>query len=364
LATVAGGAAAAWLFPAARRWLVLGISGLGVAVACRLIAGGGLAGGGLQAWQALGGRLWIWRCSATAALDALPLGAGLGGFAPAYLDAQARALAPMPVGEASRAFVLAQSAHGDWLQTAVESGLLAPLLLGLALISAVRAHARGQWAAGVAVTVAFAVMGFADAPLRQPGVLIPWILTLAGLPGRTYRLPRPLAAISLAAASLVLAAATAAWLGARTQALASATSGPARVQLLARASRLDPASGEIAVDHGLALLEAGHATAAITELERARLLVADVGTEIALGNAYQTAGQTEAAREAFRRAARKHPGSVRARVSLARAESLLGDFTSAGAELDVVARVWPRHPLLLEARDELARAELDRRFGP
>src|SRR5205814_7300688 len=121
---------------------------------------------------------------------------GLGGFGHAYLEAQSRALAQLPVAEASRAFVLAQTAHSDWLQGAVESGLLAPLLLGFAVISAVRAHARGQWAAGVAVTVAFAVIGFADAPLRHPGVLVPWILALAALPGPTYRLPRPLAAIS------------------------------------------------------------------------------------------------------------------------------------------------------------------------
>jgi tetratricopeptide (TPR) repeat protein len=338
-----------------------------------------------EAWE---GRVWIWRASADAALARLPIGAGLGDFAGAYLDAQGKRLANFPPKIASRRFLNATTAHSDWIEVAVSSGLPAPLLLAAAVIAALGIAIRERRSAEAAALVAFAVCAAGDSPLAQPGFVIPFALLLGASSSdsrpnpssnptriqtpiqkarRPIRLPYPRAitAIALGCAALLLAAAAATWLGSRK--LTRAREGllpEERLAALASAAKLDPRSGEAALALALAHLEIGDPVRALRELERSRALLANIGTDIAIGNAHLLAGGSrQLAAAAYRRALARHPGSFRARVNLAEALIATGARGEAEEHLAAARSIYPGHPKLALVAERLRKAIIDAETG-
>lgn len=339
----------------------------------------GAAGGDKPLPIAWAGRLWIWQTSLAAAARELPLGAGLGGFASAYLDAQGERLAGLTPRAASRRFLNATTAHNDWLEVAVEGGPVALLLLLATWGSALASLGRGarrevRWRAGSAALVAGAICATGDSPLEQPAFLIVLVLVLAAAPlprggsgggtvslGGNWRVLMDsrqavvgLRCLVLLGAAMLLAPAVSSWLGARLSSRAREAAPVERAALLARAARVDPCSGEIALERGLDALLLGEPAAALPELQRARGLLANIGTDVAIGNAELGLAHPEAAVAAYQRALRRHPGSFRAHANLAMAYGQLGALESARAHLAIARSLQPGHPKLAEMAQRLA----------
>lgn len=329
------------------------------------------------AWE---GRNWIWQASADAAAAALPLGVGLGGFAHAYLDAQGERLAGLDAPTASRRFLNATTAHNDWIQAAVEGGAPGLLLLAAAIGAGLSGARRGQWRGGAASLVAFAICGLGDSPMHQPAAAALVALTLGaarapspgvagagGASGRARRRPRPrgpgarraLLIGALVAAAILLAAAARSWIAARWVSAARDAAPATRVSLLERAARLDPWNGEAALSLGLARLELGDAAGALPELLRSRELLANVGTEVAIGNAQVALGEPERAAAAYARALRWSPGSFRAHANAVEAMVRLGRLDEADRHLAAARSLWPGHPKLGPITERLRRARVD-----
>lgn len=316
---------------------------------------------------ALEGRLAIARTSAVAALAELPFGAGLGRFGHVYLAAQGASLASLPPREASRRFLNATTAHDEWLQLAVESGPFAPLLLLAAFALAARAHVRARCSAAAAALVACAICALADSPLRQPAVVIVVALAFAALPHRalalaaseSVRRARALPLIMLALAALALAPATRGYLAARLRTQARDALPEARLALLSKSARVDPGSGEAALDLGLARLEAGDADGALGALRRSRRLLANMGTSIAIGNAELARGRADLAEPEYRAALAESPGSLRAHADLAEALRQLGKLDDAEAHARVALAVSPGDARVRELVDRIHRDRME-----
>ena len=317
---------------------------IGAAATIIVVAHGGAA-------RSLDGRIWIWRLAARAAGDALPFGDGLGAFPGRFLDLQGEALAGLPTAEAARRFVNATTAHNDWLEITVETGLPGLALLASAIIAGIVACRRAGARAEAASLIAFGVAALADSPLRQPAVLAPVVLALASAPRTvpiTFASPRTVVALGLAAAAALLPIAGTTWLGARAASQARDADPERKIALLARAAQVDPRSGEIAFAAGVAHLERGEPAAAVAELERSRALLPQIATDVAIGNAHLIMGDADAAATAYRRALRRDPGSFRAHTNLAVALRRLGRDDDAELHLRAARRIWPHHPVLAE----------------
>jgi len=320
------------------------------------------------AWE---GRVWIWRSSAAAALASLPAGAGLGGFAHAYLDAQGARLAELDVKIASRRFLNATTAHGDWLEVLVDSGPPALALLALAIFGGALAAAREGWREGAAALIAFAVCAVGDSPLRQPAIALLLGLVLAGCSDPAPARPAPssrrdtlVRASLLVAAALVLAPALSRWIAARRLTAAKEAAPTERSALLTSAARIDPRNGEIALEQGLLELEGGDAAAALGYLQRSRPLLANVGTDIALGNAETELGHPEAALAAYEAALRRHPGSLRAHANVTQPLLGLGRIDEAERHLTIAAALWPGNGRVAEIAEQIRQAKIDRATAP
>jgi tetratricopeptide (TPR) repeat protein len=314
---------------------------------------------------ALGGRLAIARTSALAAWTELPFGAGLGRFGHVYLAAQGEQLASLPPREASRRFLNATTAHDEWLQVAVESGPLALGLLAAAFALAAWAQLRARYAAGAASLVACAVCAVADSPLRQPAIVIVVALLFAALPSQreaavttSWRRRAPLL-VALAACGLALPVAARSYLAARLRTQALDALPAARLPLLAKSARLDPGSGESALDLGLARLEADDPEGALSALRRSRALLANVGTSIAIGNAELARGKPELAEPAYLEALALHPGSLRAHADLAEALRQLGKLDEAESHARTALSISPGDARLRELVDRIHRDRMD-----
>lgn len=315
--------------------------------------------------QALSGRVWIWQHSARAARDALPFGAGLGRFAHAYLDAQGQALAQLAPGQAARRFVNATTAHDEYLQAALESGPIAALLLGAALILAARAHALRRWPGAAAALAVCALSSLADSPLRQPAIAILAGLLLGVNRGAPLRSPRRPLATLLALATLGLLAlltrdALRGWLGTRERTLAFDGDPQARARRLSKSARLDPTSGESALALGLARLDSGDARGARDVLERADVLFADTATRVALGRAELVLSRESSAERAFERALAWNFGSFRARLGLAQTLFRQGRLDDAEREAMTARALLPGDPRGRELLDAIREAKMDR----
>jgi Flp pilus assembly protein TadD len=121
---------------------------------------------------------------------------------------------------------------------------------------------------------------------------------------------------------------------------------------------VDPRSGEIALERGLDALLAGDAAAALPELWRSRSLLANVGTDVAIGNAELGRGRPDAAVAAYQRALRRHPGSFRAHANLAMAYGQLGALALARQHLATARALQPGHPKLAEMAQRLGEQAL------
>ena len=345
------------------RWIV----GALVAVSLVLAFGpspGWMSSEGAGAGASLAGRLWIWRATGAAALEALPFGTGPGGFGAAFLDAQGAQLASLDVAGASRRFTNATTAHNELLHTLTELGPLGLLALGALLVTGIEQLAR-RWSAGAAAVAACAVASVADSPLHVPAIAVLLAMVLAAAP-RTWRLrpARPWAsravwAATLVSSALLLASTSTRWRAARLLTASKDAGPPERMALLDRAVRVAPASGAAAFEHGLSFLEVGRFDAALSELRRSRDLLPNVGTDVAIGNAHLRAGRPLDAKRAYERALARHPGSFRAHANAAVAFVELRDHVSAERHLRAARRLYPGHPKLARIAEQLSRARID-----
>jgi tetratricopeptide (TPR) repeat protein len=210
-----------------------------------------------------------------------------------------------------------------------------------------------------------------DSPLRQPGIAALLGLVLAGCTdapparlGASARRETALRATLLVAAALLLAPALSGWIAARRLTAAKEAAPTERRALLASAARLDPRSGEIALEQGLLDLESGDPEAALASLRRSRPLLANVGTDIAIGNAETQLGRFEAARGAYEAALRRHPASFRAHANITPALLALGRLDEAEEHLAIAAALWPGNGRLAEMGEQIRRARIDRATGP
>jgi len=315
---------------------------------------------GAEAKESLGGRTWIWRTSMHAARSALPFGTGLGGFGHAYLEAQGQALRQMPVPDASRQFHNATTAHQDWIQALVETGPVGLALLVTCVAAAMVGHLRKRsWAAAGAL-VAFIACACGDSPLRQPAIVVLVCLLFASAPRRRWPWPTSTLSVGLVVTSLSMAAALAGWMATRWETEAGNALLDTRIALLQRAIRLDGRSGQAELSLGLAKLELAEPKGAIPLLERSRDRLANVGTDIALGNAWLESGDAARAERSYRRALAMHPGSFRGHANLAEALQEQGKLDEAGRQLALAKRLYPGHPKLPEMEERLRRALRDR----
>ena len=320
----------------------------------------------VPAAEALAGRAWIWRNTIDAAGRAQPFGTGLGGFAHAFQEAQGRRLATLNPRAASRQFHNAQTAHQDALQALVETGIPGALLLLIAFVMTVRAFARDRWAGGLAVMTAVAVCAMGDSPMHQPAIVFLLGLVLgAEPPGPHMGHWRPATlGVLLVTSSALLAEAARTWLAARWVHEAQSAALEPRRTLLERAARVAPRSGEAMLALGLARLEQADAPGAVKALSRSRELLANVGTDIALGNARMELGEGDAAIASYRRALTLNPGSLRAHANLAEALREAGRLDEAQEHLDIAKRLSPGHPKLPALEENLRRSKQEAGMAP
>jgi tetratricopeptide (TPR) repeat protein len=167
----------------------------------------------------------------------------------------------------------------------------------------------------------------------------------------------------LATAAILLAESGRGWLGQRRLTAAREAEPEAQRALLAGAARIDPRSGEVALERGLRELDQGHAEIALAELQRSRPLLANVGTDVAIGNAEALLGNPDAAVAAYERALAGNPGSFRAHANLGQTLITLGRLDEGDRHLAIAGELWPGHPRLREMLDRARRARIDREAG-
>jgi hypothetical protein len=306
-----------------RRWLAA--AALGIAAAAVVV---GLA------WGALAGRVWIWQHSALVAFRHPLLGAGE--FSSAFAAVQGETLRRLPLAEACRRFVYTPSAHDDYLQVAAEAGLPGLLLLVASLVLC--AHAHRRWPSALACLAAVAVAAVGDRPLAQPPILMLLALLIAACPspeGGTRWKPL------LCAAGLALALPS--WWAARLVTRAHDEDPPTRAATLMLAERLDPRSGPIAFEVGLAALERHDLDLAIGRFQTARRRFFQPATEVALGNALLEHGGAARAVEVYTHLLQLQPGSLRARLNLSEALRREGLPDDADREWSTARALWPGH---------------------
>ena len=192
-----------------------------------------------------------------------------------------------------------------------------------------------------------------DSPLNQPAIVLLLSLLVAASPRRWRINPVALQTLAAVVTALLLAAALGSWLSARLQTQARDASPALRRALLERAADLDERNGQVWLTLGLDRLELGEPKAAVPLLQRSRDRLANVGTDIALGNAWVEAGEPQRAEPCYRRALALHPASMRAHANLAEALRLQGKLDDAEHHLDLALQLYPGHPKLAELRERL-----------
>ncbi len=324
---------------------------------------------------ALAGRAHIARATLAAARDTLPLGAGTGRFAAAYLPAQGRLLAPLEPAAAARRFENATTAHDDLLHLLVEGGPIAAALfaatLGLGLRGAVRRRAAGPAGA----LAAFAISSLGDDPLLLPASALLLGLAVgaaaaplvpearAPSPARWPAPTRALALAALVAVAALLPSALAHLRAVRARIAAERTVPPGRTAALAHALALDEADADTWLAAGLDALDRDEPAQALPALARSRALLASVAVEVATGHAHLLLGNPGAAESAYRQGLTLHPGSLRARAGLAEALRRQGRLDEARTALDVARRLSPGHPRLQDLAARLEADALSRQLG-
>jgi len=323
--------------------------------------------------QSFHGRVLLWKASAVAARDALPLGRGLGSFAHAFHDAQGQALAKLTPNAAARAYENATTAHQEYLQVATESGPLAALALLLALSLGVASGVRARFLGGAGALVACAIASLGDSPLRQPAVTLLVALTLGALRGatraaratramraaRTARGERFFLGALLLGSAWGLTRAARSWLSDRAYLASFAVEPGARLRLLTRSARLDPGAGEPRLERALLLLSTGEPRAALLDLDAASERMADAGIFSARGQAHLALDEPRVAEDDYRNALTWNPGSLRARVGLAESLHRQGRNEEADAQAKLAKRLSPGNPQVRELLDAIHESQAD-----
>ncbi len=330
------------------RWLAVA---LGVAIAVYSGIRGDLG-------ASLLGRVWIARASLAAAIDALPLGTGLGDFPFAFLDAQGTLLERLDVADAATRFSNAVTAHDDVLELFATGG---PVALALAVATLLAcATVRGRDAPVVrAVILATATGALGDSSLALPLVALALAFATAATP-RLPRLPRDAGLVfgALALASVLLVLGVRRYASQVLVADARLEHTTRRAALLERAVLADPGDGEAWLELGIARHEAGDFDGAAAGVEHSLALLANTGTYVALGNAEAHRERTRAI-AAYRRALSWHPGSLRARTNLARVLLDDGRLDDAAREVEHCQRLAPTHAKVVDLKEALRRARID-----
>ncbi len=326
--------------------------GVGMPQAAAMVSGSATS-------RALEGRSWIWKVSATAASRAPVLGSGSGSFGHTFLSDQGSRLAGLSVQSASRRFVNATTAHNDFLHLAVEHGLLAAAL-SAALLWLLLRRALERSPSQSAMLAAFGICMVGESCLTQPVPVVFLALSTAALSPRP---PRAIVLGSFAAGAIGAALLVQALLAERALSEADTRAGSERLGFARRAASVNPRSGAAALTHGLALLELGRAKEAQVELERSTVLLANVGTHVALGNAYQELGKLPAALSSYRVALSYHPALLKALANEAVVLTRLRRLPEARSSLLRAQRLWPGHAALPPIQEALRRAELDQATG-
>ncbi|MEZ4442759.1 MAG: tetratricopeptide repeat protein [Polyangiaceae bacterium] len=321
---------------------------------------GGVGAVAVIGWSqdgALEGRWWIWRHALAAWREAPLLGHGAGSFAPAWLAAQGRSLAALPLDEASHRFLFPRTAHEDWLELAVSGGAVA-LALGMAAGLGALASSWRRFRAGSASLLGLGVAMLGDAALHQPmAVLFASVILASGTPLRRGRAVAPLRLALVTAGALALPGLGLGWLAERRARAAAERPPDERVALLEAAHRLAPERAAITFELGLAELSLGDAEAALTYFDAAP--VPDVGRDVARGNALVALDRLEAAVASYRAALATHPASFAAHLNLAEALRRLGKLDEASHSLAQAAELQPHHPKLAPIRESLRRARIE-----
>lgn len=307
-----------------------------------------------RAWaEPLAGRLYLASIGADAWRAAPLFGHGSGAFTSAYLSAQGAALHTLPVDEAARQYLFVTTAHGDWVQLAVEGGLVA-IASGLLTVALAITTCRASNAASVGV-VALCMLG--DAPLRQPAVVLLLALALADTPPLPRKHDRrdPLFALAVTVAlACLLPRATTQWLAERTAHPAHDAEPAERLLTLERARRMAPWWSTPAFDAGLTALELGEPERALTAFdEAARAGMIGPTLHVARGNALVVARRHREAISSYEAALRLHPASFRAHANLSEAARLAGDLGKAERHLALARDLQPHHPKLAAIADAL-----------
>lgn len=308
-----------------------------------------------DAAASLGGRRWIWETSLAAAKEALPWGTGVGGFSHAYLEAQGERLRELPLVEAAHRFHNATTAHQDWLQALVETGPLGLALLAGGLMFAVHGALRQRQGAAALALVAVSVCALGDSPLHQPAVVLLCCLCIAVADRRWQVRAAPAQAALLGVVAVLTALSASSWMSARLASQARDASVEGRMALLQRALRLEERSGEGQLALGLTKLDLGDHSGAIVLLEQSAQRLANVGTEIALGNAWLESDDAKRAERHYRRALAYHPASFRAHANLCEALRRQGELVAARRHLEIAKRLYPGHTKLAELESRLER---------
>ncbi len=326
-------------------------------LALRGLALAGAAGLAAVMWTgavtSLGGRAWIWRACLNAARRDWWTGSGLGDFGAVFLDGQAEALADLPLEQASGQFVLATSAHNDWLQWLCETGVIGALLAAVALATTAW-QLRRSWRAGSACVLAVLVASLGDCTMLRPEVMVLLGLLLATGPRARPRAEDRFApAVLLVAISLALPNAALDWKAQRHLSRARAAPPAERIAWLRRAAQLAPRNGWVTLELGLAYMTASQPSLARSWLLRSRRQLATIGVDVALGNASMQQGDPAKAAAWYRSALRRHPARVAALVNLGEALRCLGDLDGAARQVQGAAALLPNHPKVRALRDRI-----------
>lgn len=97
----------------------------------------------------------------------------------------------------------------------------------------------------------------------------------------------------------------------------------------------------------------------VLNLDRSRALLANVGTDIALGEALLASDDAERALTAYRRALARNPGSARAHAGVAEAQRALGHLDEAEQAATVARNLLPGDARVRALLDRIREARMD-----
>lgn len=343
------------------RWVAMGAA-LGLCLALLGVASLGPIPGRWR--QRLEGRLYLARISVNLFTARAALGHGVGGFAMRFPAHQAKRLEIHP--EERPHWTHARTAHCEPLQGLVELGLVGGLLiLGVTLfVIGAMVGGRGppsprRWVASAGLVI-LGVSSLSEGSLHTVALLVlataylAWLLEPRveprveprGEPGsnRGGALQRAsgVAAVLAFTASALSVTAARQYAADRLVAQSHLTATPSRrLSLLRRASHLAPNPGRARFYLGLTLARQGQPVTAARTLRRSARDFPNLGTSIALGNAFMAQGRYREAARAYGHAAWLNPRYATAHHNLGLAQRRMGRHRASQESLRRARRLWP-----------------------